>query len=142
MAWQTPKTDWHGSINEEGIYEGDYFNVNDFNRIKNNLEYLRELAVTMYEKFDILYIGEDKTVSDYFYAEEINEIEENLAIINENTLRRFYGLPPNYFANGKIMDSNELNRLENATLDLYMLLTGQAENRRMFTWNFGIKGGL
>ena len=37
MAWQTPKTDWYGSVSSDGTYIGDYFNYNDFNRIKNNL---------------------------------------------------------------------------------------------------------
>ena len=29
MAWQTPKTDWHGSTNSEGVYTGDRFNASD-----------------------------------------------------------------------------------------------------------------
>ena len=27
MAWETPKTDWHGSTDSEGIYTGDRFNA-------------------------------------------------------------------------------------------------------------------
>lgn len=38
------------------------------------------------------------------------------------------------------MDYTELNRLESAILDLYDKLTNQYESRRMFQWNFGIKG--
>ena len=33
MAWQIPKTDWHGSTNSEGVYTGDRFNASDFNRM-------------------------------------------------------------------------------------------------------------
>lgn len=43
MSWSTPKTDWNGET-VDGVYTGDRFNAVDFNRIKNNLEYLRELA--------------------------------------------------------------------------------------------------
>ena len=50
--WTTPKTDWYG-VSEDGVYRGDRFNAVDFNRIKNNLEYLRDLAQTMYEEFAI-----------------------------------------------------------------------------------------
>ena len=48
MAWITPKTDWYGEV-VDGVYVGDRFNASDYNRIKNNLSYLRELAVQMYK---------------------------------------------------------------------------------------------
>lgn len=142
MAWETPKTDWHGSTDGEGIYTGDRFNATDFNRIKNNLDYLRELAIKMYDEFSIVFLGSDRTPVDYFYADEINQLEENLTTINNKTLKRSYGNPPTYVANGNTMDFAELNRLESAMLDLYGRLTNEFEGRRMFTWNFGMKGDL
>lgn len=141
MAWTTPKTDWHGGLDAEGLYEGDRFNATDFNRIKNNLAYLRNLAITLYEEFSIVSLGNDRTPADYFYADEINQLEANLVTINQNTLKRSYGTAPTYVENGNTMDYTELNRLESATLDLYNRLTNQYEGRRMFTWNFGMKGG-
>lgn len=142
MAWQTPKTDWYGYVNSDGVYIGDYFNYTDFNRIKNNLEFLHNLAVKLYDSFDIVSIGTDKTTSDYFYADEINHLEQNLNTINTKTINASYGSTPTYSANGYIMDFEELNRLESAILSLYNYLNTQATSRRMFTWNFGIKGGL
>lgn len=142
MAWTTPKTDWYGSTNSEGVYVGDRFNAVDFNRIKNNLEYLRELAITLYSEFTIGSLGADRAAGDYFYADEINQLEANLTTINANTLKRSYGTAPTYVANGNTMDFAELNRLESAILDLYNRLTNESEGRRMFTWNFGMKGGL
>ena len=142
MAWETPKTNWQGAINTDGVYVGDYFNAIDFNRIKNNLIYLWELATRLYPDFQIVSLGTDKTTADYFYADEINQLEENLNAINENTLKKNYGTAPVYVPNGSTMDFQELNRLESAILDLYTLLTNQSNSRRMFTWNFGIKGGL
>lgn len=141
MAWTTPKTDWHGGLDAEGLYEGDRFNATDFNRIKNNLAYLRDLAITLYEEFSIVSLGNDRTPADYFYADEINQLEANLVTINQNTINRSYGTAPTYVENGNTMDYTELNRLESATLDLYNRLTNQSEGRRMFTWNFGMKGG-
>ena len=61
MSWSTPKTDWNGET-VDGVYTGDRFNAVDFNRIKNNLEYLRELAIKMYDEFAIQSVGSDKTV--------------------------------------------------------------------------------
>jgi hypothetical protein len=141
MAWVEPKTDWSGEV-VDGVYVGDRFNAVDFNRIKNNLEYLRELAVKMYEEFAIHSLGSDRTPKDYFYADEINKLEENLVTINSKSLKRSYGSAPTYVDNGNTMDFKELNRLESAILDLYDKLTNEYEGRRMLTWNFGMKGGL
>lgn len=141
MAWETPKTDWHGSSDSEGVYTGDRFNAVDFNRIKNNLDYLRELAIKLYDEFSIVSLGADRTPVDYLYADEINQLEENLKTVNENSLRRSYGNAPTYVDNGNTMDFVELNRLEGAILDLYDRLTNELEGRRMLTWNFGMKGG-
>ena len=115
MGWITPKTDWWGRTDDEGVYTGDRFNAADFNRIKNNLDYLRNLAIKMYKEFSLVSLGTDRVPGDYFYADEINQLEQNLVT---------------------------LNRLESAILDLYDRLNNQSEGRRMFTWNFGMKGGL
>lgn len=139
--WTTPKVDWRGEV-VDGVYKGDYFNAKDFNRIKNNLIYLRDLAVKMYETFQIQNVSADKTAVNYFYADEINKMEQNLNTINTHTLKRQYGDTPTYVDNGNTMDFNELNRLERASLDLYNRLTNQSKGRRMFSINFGIKGGL
>lgn len=140
--WQTPKTDWHGSTDSDGNYAGDRFNAVDFNRIKNNLIYLRDLAVKMYKDFAIDKVSDDKSYSDYPYADEINTIESNLTKINTSTLSRNYGVPHFYSDNGTFLDFNELNRIESAELDLYNRLTNEHDGRRMFTWNFGTKGGM
>ena len=142
MAWVTPKTDWNGDTAADGTYIGDRFNAVDFNRIKNNLDYLRELAIKLYDKFAINALGSDRTPADYFYADEINQLEENLTIINNNTLKRYYGTAQIYVDNGRTMDFAELNRLESAILDLHDRLTNQSNGRRMFQWNFGIKEEL
>jgi hypothetical protein len=141
MAWETPKTDWYGHTDENGIYNGDRFNAVDFNRIKNNLDYLREFAIKLFKDFTIVSLGDDRTYEDYFYADEINQIEENLNTINNNTLKRPYGNAPLYEDNGRTMDFAELNRIEGAILDLYNRLHNEFEGRRMLTWNFGMRGG-
>ena len=141
MAWETPKTNWYGTTDANGNYVGDRFNAVDFNRIKNNLAYLRDLSIQLYEEFSIVSLGADRTPVNYFYADEINQLEENLDTINTNTLKRTYGTAPFYVGNGNTPDFDELNRLESAILDLYDRLTNELEGRRMFTWNFGMKGG-
>ena len=141
MAWQTPKTDWYGEV-IEGVYVGDRFNAVDYNRIKNNLIYLRDLAITVYESFNIETVSNDKTTADFFYADEINAMERNLDTINNNTLKRNYGTRVTFSANGNTPVYTELNRLESAILDLYDRLSNQSGGRRTLTFNFGMKGGL
>ena len=142
MAWETPKTDWNGYTDANGNYVGDRFNAVDFNRIKNNIEHLRGMAARLYKEFPIVSLGEDRTPADYFYADEINQLEENFKLINDNTQKRAYGSAPKYVENGYTMTFTELNRLEGAMLDLHSRLTHQAENRRTLVLNFGIKGGF
>ena len=141
MAWETPKTDWYGRVDENGVYTGDRFNAADFNRIKNNLEHLKDMAIKLYAEFSIVSLGDDRTPRDYFYADEINQMEANLNTINSNTLQRSYGSTPSYIENGNTMNFADLNRLEGAILDLYDKLNNQTYGRRMFSWNFGMKGG-
>lgn len=145
----TPKTDWFGAVNaDSGLYEGDRFNYYDYNRIKNNIIFLRYYAEEVYKEFVCNKIdrtgslGNDKTVSDYFYASEINDIEEALADINKNTFKQNIGETPLYFDNGPTMDFNELNRIESVTLDIYEKLKNIITQRRMLVFNLGVKGGF
>lgn len=72
--WQEPKTDW--TVN-------DYFNYTDYNRIKNNIAYLREQALKLYINFPFTEMGVDKEgYSDFPYAEEFNAMEDNLESLN------------------------------------------------------------
>ena len=75
--WQTPKTDWQ---------ESDFFNVEDYNRIKGNLNEIRAQAVILWPEFSLEDMGADKTYEDYsFYADEINRFETNVGRICAGT---------------------------------------------------------
>ena len=68
--WQQPKTDWQ---------EGEYFNIEDYNRIKGNLDEIRAQALILWPDFSWNEMGNDKTYLDYgFHADEINNFEENI----------------------------------------------------------------
>ena len=136
--WITPKTDWYGAYSN-GVYSGDRFNYNDYNRIKNNLEYLHDLAESFYNSFDINDVGDDKEMGDFYYADEINAMEENLVTITNNSLNIDYGDAPTYEANGLTPDYTELNRLESAILDLYEKLNNAYAGRRKLTFYLGDK---
>lgn len=133
--WQKPKTDWSANY-IDGVYEGDYFNVEDYNRIKNNLNHLNTLAQVLYPKFSIDDMGEDKQVGDYFYADEINMFEDNLRTINIHTVNLNIGSTPRYLPDEGIMTFSDLNRLEGEILRLYNILQNSYDNRRHLKLRF------
>lgn len=139
--WQTPKTDWHGERDKQGVYTGDRFNAKDFNRIHQNIQYLKEFAEKLYSDVPSIPTIRTVRVGDFVYADEINQIEENFKKIAKFTFNRNYGSCPVYHDNDSFIDFRELNRLESAILDMYDRLTNQYNGQRTFTWAFGTKGG-
>nr|DAE85727.1 MAG TPA: hypothetical protein [Caudoviricetes sp.] len=133
--WQKPKTDWSANY-VDGEYIGDYFNVEDYNRIKNNLNHLNTLAQILYPKFSIIDMGVDKQVGDYFYADEINVFEHNLYTINAHTVNLNIGETPRFLPDEGIMTFSDLNRLESEILRLYNILQNSYDNRRHLKLRF------
>lgn len=139
--WQTPKTDWYGERDKQGVYTGDRFNAKDFNRIHQNIQYLKEFAEKLYSDVPSIPTIRTVQVGDFVYADEINQIEDNFKRIAKFTFNRNYGSCPVYHDNDSFIDFRELNRLESAILDMYDRLTNQYNGRRTFTWAFGTRGG-
>lgn len=127
--WKTPKTNW--TIN-------DRFNWADYNRIKNNLQHIYEMATQLWKPFDIEDMGEDITeYTGYVTAESINQFERNLETINKNILTQDFGFTKTFYPNGVFIDWNELNRIESATLVLKELLDRQMLSLRKIPFRFG-----
>lgn len=64
--WIEPKTDWAIT---------DSFNFEDYNRIKNNIAYLRERALSFYSTVPFEDMGSDKIgYNEFPYAEEFNRL--------------------------------------------------------------------
>ena len=109
--WQEPKTDWVIT---------DSFNFEDYNRIKNNFAYLRELSRTLYIDFPYENMGDDKTgYADFPYAEEFNNLEDNLESIKDNTFAFYDSERKNWYENNPTPTYEDFNRLESACLKLY-----------------------
>ena len=129
--WTKPKIDWEMSSR---------FDMRDYNRIKNNLDYLKELFLTLFPFITWQGMGVDKGYMDYPYADDINKFEDNLDILNNSFINLGIGDKKTFYENQPFIDFNELNRIEKGIQVLYEHLHGSSQNRPMliFTLNGGI----
>lgn len=116
MEWITPKTDWQALEDENGNYVGDYFNISDYNRIKNNIEFLGAIAHQFWPVF--VRAMPDRNYQEYPYADEINQLADNLEAINEFVGCEI-GVKTVYTENSAFIGSDDLNRIESACLMIY-----------------------
>ena len=119
MAWTTPKTNWKITYDSNEEYTGDFFNVEDYNRIKQNIEFLRDYAYSLYAEFSMQSMVE-VTIESYGYASTIDALDANLEAMAANTFR-----PPNMLpikqwrGNQPPPGPDDWNRIENTCLLLF-----------------------
>lgn len=121
MEWITPKTDWAAREDGSGNYIGDYFNITDYNRIKNNIEFLGEVAHQFWPVF--VKAMPDRNYQEYPYADEINTLSTNLEAINQYVNCEI-GSSTTYEDNGNFIGYEDLNRIESACLKIYEAMHG------------------
>lgn len=127
--WQEPKTDWAAD---------DYVNLSDYNRIKNNIAYLRELALKVYVDFPWTDMGSDKaSCEQYPYADEFNALENNLESLRQNTFLFDDSDPKQWYENQKTPNYEDFNRLEKACLLFYQGFNSIAENKGRLSFRLG-----
>lgn len=162
MAWQTPKTDWEiKPLDEQGRYNGDWFNWQDYERIRGNIEFLAELyrkqippmisiddTVVAYPEYTGYVSG--ATITDELrYAapvivdKHINPIEQNLGYLLDFAPRPVdYSGTKRWRANDRTPTVDDINRWERYCLHLYNVQ--QRTIRAKLPANFPIdaRGGL
>ena len=130
MAWITPKTDWKSS---------DYFNADDYNRIKNNLLQLSYMVGTLYITTDL--DGDvlpDATYIDRPSAYKLNQIELRLASLAD-LVGADFGDSVTFSDFGLSIRFDELNRIESASLDLYNMVKNQLSALPMLSFRLGLQ---
>lgn len=146
MAWITPKTDWKAEYDSIGQYLGDFFNIEDYNRIKNNLLYLRELSTELFCGVPEIEVGVDKHYpvagnpdfdNDNFFADEINLIEDGLQKLEDFINLFNHGTKQTFYANGTFIGYAELNRIESAELELYTYITDSINGKLRLAIHLG-----
>lgn len=129
--WQLPKTNWK---------ENDFFNIEDYNRIKGNINEIRSQALLLWPDFEFEEMGSDKNYQDYgFYADEINRFEANVDHICAGTYPFKVGNCQTFYDNQSFIDWKELNRIEEACRLIYSNIQSRYNGRR--TLSFTLNGG-
>lgn len=138
MAWQTPKTDWKETYSSKGVYEGDFFEAADYQRIKGNLIVLRELADGVYSASVVYPNLPDITDESYSYAADIDALEKSLdALVSDGRFNP--GIPDRkaWGGNSPAPRSDDLNRIENSCLMLYNMFNGALAIRPKLSFQMG-----
>lgn len=129
VIWNAPKTDWT---------KDDKFNLEDYNRIKNNLVFLSKKARDVSVEIEIDDMGEDITsYSAYWEVSKFNAFETNLQKIINNTYKKDYGNKQTFYDNGIFIKYDELNRIEKAILDIYEDMLNHEKGLRKIPFVFG-----
>ena len=133
--WRPPKTDWT---------EADAFDLKDYKRIRNNLLFLRNKISDIWGEFSIRDMGNDQTSHKYIWkVQYFNAIEENLEIINRHSLIvKNYGYKQTFYNNGAFIGFSELNRIENATLQMKRIIEGWEAGLQRLSFRLGAPKGL
>ena len=134
MSYITPKTDWVAT---------DKFNISDYNRIKNNLNYLHEKACLVFGNFTIEDMGAD--ISAYTglwnYA-DFNKFENNLDTINQHMLNEDIGVKKTFYGNSPFITYEELNRIEGAVERMNTIIEGWYEGLYTLEFTVGRPKGI
>ena len=108
MEWITAKTDWTAE---------DVFNAVDYNRIKNNINYVADRLSGKYD-ISIMDMGEDLSYEAYPNASQLSLFPRNLSIINNSSYQLITIEDKVYSDNDIAPNYNEWNRIESA-LDMF-----------------------
>lgn len=134
IEWTEPKTNWSST---------DRFNISDFNRIKNNLKWLHNKSIELYRDFAIEDMGEDITsYESYWNVNYFNAFEENVNKINSEIYSQNFGISQNFFENGPFIKWEELNRIENACLQMKDILERQELGLQKLSFRLGSMKGV
>jgi len=114
------ETRFEFTYDEEGLYDnGSYICTEDGTVYIDGLMYVDTCSYFVYKD-----MGSDKAVNDFWYADEVNTIIDNLLAISYAVLGYERGGLPIYSDNGNTPTADECNAIEGLTLYLYNQIVG------------------
>lgn len=122
-SFSAPRTDWN--VNS-------FFSHGAYNRIKNNIQYLIDLSFELFPEYEYEKMGDDKTYSDFPYADEFNLIELNLKLLHDKSfgfVKYTLSDMKNWYPNQQTPSYEDMNRYEQMTVDYYNGLNSIKKNK-------------
>ena len=139
MKWIEPKTNWSIRIDQEKNYLGDYFEAEDYLRIRNNLYCLQELA----EELGYLKNSVEiplVTRQDFCSHEHINTLEKVLSQLRVGTLSDLIQKTKLWKENQPAPVAEDWNRIETSCLIVWRVFHRQKKSARRLPLRLG--GGI
>lgn len=144
--WITPKIDWKVIYDDEtGEYVGDYFNLEDYNRLQNNMNVLYERCKLLYPSNQLytpprVDVSEyDMITADYFVI--IADPLDMYCVVGAHIPFEDYLYFKYIYNYDKFPNYEKLNSLEKTMLRCYETMNLYLAERRQFKWRLGIEGG-
>lgn len=123
MAWLNPKTNWEVKPLVDGMYQGDWFNYSDYNRIVSNLQHLHTLGQNILGIVFSISTMSPAVLNAFPKAVAFNTVEDSLYALTQNIYE-----PPTYpgkstwLGNSAAPTYADLNRIEGACDAIYAYL--------------------
>lgn len=133
LEFLEPKTDWT---------RDDAFDYVAYNRVTNNIMYLKELANYLFSRLNEFNLETEKDNLSLIYARHMNDIENGLESINLTTYKIGIGEKKTYKPNGNVPNYKEYNRIESACLALYNEMQIHKANLPRLAFRLGNQKGI
>lgn len=122
------KTDWKVQPKTpEGYYNGDWFEIEDYNHILDNYQTIYKIAKALYPDLQIpTFVS--PTLGAPTKASEINTIERTIDAFKTLTIALSdVGATKTWLDNGNLFNFEDINRWEQVALSYYTVFLGQVE---------------
>lgn len=122
------KTDWKiQPKTPEGYYNGDWFEIEDYNHILDNYQTIYKIAKALYPDLQIpTFVS--PTLGAPTKASEINTIERTIDAFKTLTIALSdVGVTKTWLDNGNLFNFEDINRWEQVALSYYTVFLGQVE---------------
>lgn len=122
------KTDWKiQPKTPEGYYNGDWFEIEDYNHILDNYQTIYKIAKALYPDLQIpTFVS--PTLGAPTKASEINTIERTIDAFKTLTIALSdVGATKTWLDNGNLFNFEDINRWEQVALSYYTVFLGQVE---------------
>lgn len=122
MAWIPPKIDWS---------KDDYFNIEDLNKVENNILEIKALAEILRGKFDIEEAATNHNMKTIPFDDLLNKVERNISTLGEKLYKpKSWNMLESNWIYDMSCSYEDINKWGKNLLLLYNYAKGNIDNFR------------